>query len=352
MTTTKPLKGVCIGAGYFSPFHLEAWSRIPAVAITALCDLDRPRAEARARAHGVAHCYSDFREMVVAENPDFIDILSPPATHPEIVDFAARRGIAMICQKPLAPDMAACHKVVALTEKHDVPFMIHDNWRWQPWYREIKKIVDKGTIGEVTFAYFQMRMGDGWGQDAYLDRQPFFRDYERLLIYETGVHFIDTFRYLFGEIRSVYAQLYRLNPVIKGEDCGQVFFHFTSGQRAIMDANRYNEDASGISLFKCHPRTTFGIMRLDGAGGHLIMDSCGDLTIKPLGRSSYRHEYYHEQLGFAGDSVYNTLQHFVTHLIEGRLFETNGREYLKTLEVVEACYRSAASGMPEMLDGE
>jgi predicted dehydrogenase len=192
-----------------------------------------------------------------------------------------------------------------------------------------------------------MRMGDGWGADAYLDRQPFFRDYERLLIYETGVHFIDTFRFLFGEIESVYAQLYRLNPVIKGEDCGQVFFNFTSGQRAIMDANRYNEDESGVSLYKCHPRTTFGIMRLDGSAGHLIMDSCGDLTVKPLGRASYHHEYYREHRGFAGDSVYHTFRHFVANLRAGKHFETNGRAYLKTLEVVEACYRSAESGMPE-----
>ncbi|MDJ0721978.1 MAG: Gfo/Idh/MocA family oxidoreductase [Desulfobacterales bacterium] len=351
MTDTAPLKGVCIGAGYFSPFHLEAWSRIPEVVVTALCDLDRPRAEAQARAYGVANCYSDFREMIAAEKPDFIDILSPPATHPEIVGFAARRDIPMICQKPLAPTMDACRQLVALTEAHDVPFMVHDNWRWQPWYREIKKIMDRGTIGAVSFAYFQMRMGDGWGEDAYLDRQPFFRDYARLLIYETGVHFIDTFRFLFGDIQSVYAQLYRLNPVIKGEDCGQVFFRFANGTRAIMDANRYNENESGMSLYRCDPRTTFGIMRLDGAAGHLIMDSCGDLTVKPLGRSSYRHEYDREHRGFAGDSVYNTFRHFVTNLHSGELFETNGREYLKTLEVVEACYRSAASGMPETIAG-
>ena len=347
MTRITPLKGVCIGTGFFSQFHLEAWNRIPEVTITALCDLDRPRAEAQMSAYGIARCYTDYRTMVASEKPDFIDILSPPASHLEIVDFAARQGIAMICQKPLAPTMDDCRKLVALTEKHGTPFMVHDNWRWQPWYREIKKIMDKGTIGEVSFAYFQMRMGDGWGEEAYLDRQPFFRDYERLLIYETGVHFIDTFRFLFGEIQSVYAQLYRLNPVIKGEDCGQVFFHFASGQRAIMDANRYNEDESGVSLYKCHPRTTFGILRLDGSAGHLIMDSCGDLTVKQLGRSSYRHAYFREHRGFAGDSVYHTFQHFVARLREGALFETNGREYLKTLEVVEACYRSAASGQPE-----
>ena len=43
-------------------------------------------------------------------------------------------------------------------------------------------------------------MGDGWGEDAYIPRQPYFRDYPRLLVYETGVHFIDTYRYHAGEI--------------------------------------------------------------------------------------------------------------------------------------------------------
>ena len=350
MNPTVPLKGVCIGAGYFSDFHFEAWQRIPEIAITALCDLERPRAEAQAAAHGIPRCYADYREMITAEKPDFIDIISPPATHLEIARFAAPQRIAMLCQKPLAPDMTACRELVALTEEHDVPFMVHDNWRWQPWYREIKKIIDQGTLGRISFAYFQMRMGDGWGENAYQDRQPFFRDYERLLIYETGVHFIDTFRYLFGEIQSVYAQLDRLNPVIKGEDCAQVFFQFASGMRAIMDANRYNENESGISLYQCHPRTTFGVMRLDGAAGHLIMDSCGDLTIKPLGRDTYHHAYDREHRGFAGDSVFNTFRHFIANLRAGALFETNGREYLKTLEVMEACYRSAAQGMPETLN--
>ena len=349
MITTTPLKGVCIGAGYFSDFHFEAWQRIPEVTITALCDLDRPRAEAQASTYGIQHSYADYREMIATEKPDFIDIISPPATHLDIVRHAAPLGVAMICQKPLAPDMAACRELVRRIERHDVAFMVHDNWRWQPWYREIRKIIDQDTIGRISFAYFQMRMGDGWGEDAYRDRQPFFRDYERLLIYETGVHFIDTFRYLFGEIQRVYAQLARLNPVIKGEDCAQVFFHFASGMRAIMDANRYNENESGISLYQCHPRTTFGVMRLDGAAGHLIMDSCGDLTIKPLGRDAYHHAYDREHRGFAGDSVYNTFRHFVASLRAGTLFETNGREYLKTLEVMEACYRSAAGGMPETL---
>ena len=83
-------------------------------------------------------------------------------------------------------------------------------------------------------ANFRLRTGDGWGEDAYLGRQPFFRDYPRLLVYETGVHFIDMFRFLFGEIETVSAHLRRLNPVIKGEDSGQIFLTFDNGVRGAL----------------------------------------------------------------------------------------------------------------------
>jgi hypothetical protein len=63
-------------------------------------------------------------------------------------------------------------------------------------------------------------MGDGWGENAYLNRQLHFRDYQRLLVYENGVYFIDTYRYLASKIRDIYAVLKKLNPMISGEDRG------------------------------------------------------------------------------------------------------------------------------------
>ena len=84
-------------------------------------------------------------------------------------------------------------------------------------------------------------MGDGWGENAYIPRQPYFREYPRLLVFENGVHFIDTYRYLAGEISRVTAWHRRLNPVIKGEDCALVVFEFANGALGEWDANRYNE---------------------------------------------------------------------------------------------------------------
>ena len=213
--------------------------------------------------------------------------------------------------------------------------MVHENWRWQPWYREIKQIQRSGTVGDFTHLHFLMRMGDGWGENAYLDRQPFFRDYPRLLVYETGVHFIDTFRYLLGEITEVYAHLRRLNPAIRGEETGQVFFRFANEATAIWDANRYNEVESPS------PRYTFGQMRIDARGGHVTLDTEANLRIKPLGQSGYDAEYPHRNLNFAGDCVYALQRHFVESMRTGDAFEANGDDYLKTLAVVDAVYESA-----------
>ncbi len=336
MTGARGLKGVGIGAGYFAPFQYEAWTRIPEVAITALYN----RTEARARdimaRYGVPRYYADWRRMIDAERPDFVDIITPPETHEEMAGYAAARGVHVICQKPLAQTLDASRRIVAGAEAAGVRFMVHENFRWQPWYRAIKRLQAEGTIGEFTHVHFMMRMGDGWGDEAYLARQPFFREYPRLLVYETGVHFIDTFRFLLGEVSSVYAQLRRLNPVIRGEDTGQLLLTFESGATAILDANRYNEVEAES------PRFTFGQLRIDARGGHLTMDTEAHLRVKPLGQPARSVDYPREQRNFAGDCVYHLQRHFVDCMLTGAPFESTGQDYLKTIEVVEAVYDSAA----------
>jgi predicted dehydrogenase len=308
------------------------------VEITAICDRRESKAREQMAPHGIQAYYANWQEMIDREKPDFVDVITPPAAHEEICAYAASRGAHIICQKPLAESFEASARIVDNARTAGVRFMVHENWRWQPWYRAIKQVQQGGKLGEFTHLYFRMRTGDGWGQNAYLDRQPFFREYPRLLVYETGVHFIDTFRFLLGEVAEVFANLRRLNPVIRGEETGQIFFRFDSGATAILDANRYNEVEAAT------PRYTFGELRIDAMGGHLTMDTAANVRVKPLGEAGYELEYVHANTGFAGDSVYALQRHFVDCMMNGTEFEGNGPDYLKTLGVVEAVYESAATG--------
>jgi D-apiose dehydrogenase len=338
MTGTGTLTGVALGAGYFAPFQYEAWTRIPEVDIVAMYNRTEERAAPIQARYGVPRLYTDWRQMIDREQPDFIDIITPPETHEEMCRYAAERGVHIICQKPLAPSYEACERIVESVRTAGVRFMVHENFRWQPWYRAVKEIQRAGTIGDFTHIHFMTRTGDGWGADAYLARQPFFRNYPRLLLYETGVHFIDTFRFLLGEVVSVVASLKRLNPAIKGEDAGQLLLTFASGATAIWDANRYNEIESAT------PRFTFGQMRIDATGGHLTLDTASNIRVKRLGEPGYDLEYTRADVNFAGDCVYAVQRHFVDCMRSAREFESNGADYLKTVRVVEAAYESAARG--------
>ena len=334
-TSTGRLRGVALGAGYFAPYQYEAWNRIPEVDIVAMYNRSEVKAAPILATYGVPRYYADWKEMIDGEAPDFVDVITPPETHEEICRYAARRGVHIICQKPLAPTYETSRRIVEVARDAGVRFMVHENFRWQPWYRAIKQVQAAGTIGAFTHLAFSMRMGDGWGPDAYLARQPFFREYPRLLVYETGVHFIDTFRFLLGEVTSVYANLRQLNPVIRGEDAGQLLLEFASGATAIWDANRYNETEAES------PRYTFGSLRVDATGGHLTMDTASTIRIKPLGEPARDLDYARADVNFAGDCVYFLQRHFVDCMLSGRDFESNGLDYLKTIEAVEAAYQSA-----------
>ncbi len=334
------LKGVCIGAGYFSQFHYDAWNRIPDVRITALAELDESRARNISEKFAIPRIYKNIETMINAEKPDFIDIITPPSSHLAILSVIAPTGIPVICQKPLAPDFDTALAMQNLVKKHDLRFMVHENFRFQPWHREIKSLLKQDVIGVIFNLNMRSRQGDGWGEDAYLGRQPYFRDMPRLLVHETGIHFIDVFQYLAGPVQRVYAMLQRLNPVIKGEDSGLLIFEFRKGGTGIWDANRYNESNAE------NPRYTFGEMLLEGEKGSIRLYADGAITTQLLGHPEMPHPYIHENKGFAGDCVHATQQHFIDCLKHDKDFETHIDMYIQNLRVQEACYRSSEQRLP------
>ena len=334
----NPLRGAVVGAGYFSQFHFEAWRRIDGVILEAVCDLDRAAAERAAEQFGVARVFSDLALMIGEVELDFVDIVTRPDTHLSMVRAVSQAGLSVICQKPLAPTVDEACELVTVAAKANVPLMVHENFRFQPWYREIKTMLDRRIVGErIHTISFRNRAGDGWGNEAYLARQPYFQTMERFLIFEAGIHTIDTFRYLAGEIDQVWCTHRKLNPVIAGEDTALGIFQFSAGGLGLYDANRYNESTAR------DPRYTFGELLVECDRGTIRLYDDGRITVQQLGQSERDHVYTASRRGFAGDCVHATQTHFIESLRRGIPFETSGEEYLKSLAVQEAMYRSAES---------
>jgi len=317
------LRGGIVGCGFFAGRHIEAWRRISAVEIVAAADPRLDRAEQFAK-----NTYRSADEMFDRERLDFVDIVTRVDTHLPLVRLAVERKIPIICQKPIAPDWPAALEMVNLAESAGVPLMIHENWRWQAWYRVAREKIGRGDIGRPIGYGFRTRTRDGLGDEPY-PKQPYFRRVPRLLIDEALVHHIDTARFLFGEIESVYAQASRRNPNVVAEDQAILVLTHEEAVHGWIDGHRFlDPDPDGPAM---------GDAFFDGELGTLSIPSTGDIYLNRV--LVWKNDV---TAGYRGDSVRATQAHFIECLANGASFESGGWPYLRTFAAVEAAYRSAA----------
>ncbi len=332
-----PARVAVVGAGYFAAFHLEGW-RDCGAQVVGLCDLDAARVQSIAQRFGVQRTYTDALQMMQAERPTVVDVVLPPQAQAPVVQAALALGLPVICQKPFGTDLAQARAMAHAAATPTAPLVVHENFRFTPWFRECRRLISGGHFGRLHGVSFRLRPGDGQGAQAYLDRQPYFQRMPQLLVRETAVHFIDTFRYLMGEVRAVTARLRRLNPVIAGEDAGLVVFEFDDERSGLFDGNRLNEHVAS------NTRRTMGEMWLEGAAGVMRLDGEARLWFKPHGGAEAEHPYERGGASAFGGACTALQAHVLSHLQRGTPLENAAKDYLQNLVVQAAVYRSHATG--------
>ena len=334
------------GAGFFSRFQIEGWQAIEGVEVVGIANRSLDKAEAVARAHGISRTFASVEAMLDATQPDLLDIVTPPVTHRAFVGAALARRIPVICQKPFGIGYEDAVAMTQDAERAGVPLVVHENFRFEPWYREARRLVADGRLGTLHSIAFRMRPGDGQGPRAYLDRQPYFQAMPRFLVVETAIHFIDTFRFVMGEVEAITARLRRMNPAVAGEDAGYLLLEFAGGATGLLDANRSNDHVAA------NPWRTLGEMWLEGSLGVLRMDGDTRLWWKPHHGPEAQHTYDPGPADtFGGGACERLQQHVVDHLARGTPLENAAHDYLANLRVQEAAYVSHREGRRVALSG-
>lgn len=335
----KKLRVATVGTGYFSQFHYDAWRRLPDVELVAIANRSADSARDYAQRYAIPAVFDDVGAMLDAVRPDILDVITPPPTHLGALAAAAARGVFAICQKPFCQNLAEAKQAVETAERAGSKIVVHENFRFQPWHGEIKKLLAEGALGDVYQATFRLRPGDGQGPRAYLERQPYFQTMPQFLVHETAIHMIDVFRFLFGEASAIYAQLRRLNPAIAGEDAGIVLLDFAGGVQALFDGNRLSDHAAA------NRRLTMGEMLVEGALGVLRLDGDGKLFLRRHGDNDERpHAYDWSNAGFGGDCVWRFQNHVVRHMLAGDALHNGAADYLANIRIEEAAYESSRQG--------
>jgi predicted dehydrogenase len=328
--TTRPLRIGLAGAGWVTQHHLPGWARLRGEAeVVAIADPDQAAAAARAKAFGIGQVFSSVEEMVDRVQLDAVDVASPREFHAQAVLAAAARGLAVLCQKPLAPTHAQAVELVRQVGSR-CRLMVHENWRFRPYYRDLGRLLREGRIGQVVQAHMTMLtsgvLPDAQGQFPALVRQPFIATLERALVMEVLIHQIDTLRFLLGDLQLRYARLGRASPAMRGEDRAFLAFESADGAPVSLLANL---------AVHGQPPTQADRLMLVGTTGTLSLE--GD-TLRCDGPAPFEQRY--DLPACYLQSYADTIAHFVACLRSGAPFETRPDDNLRTLDLVEAAYRT------------
>ncbi|HET9750084.1 MAG TPA: Gfo/Idh/MocA family oxidoreductase [Casimicrobiaceae bacterium] len=325
----RPLRVAIAGAGFASGMHLAGWSRLRDVDVVAICDPDREKAQVRAREHGIAGVFDDAREMLDSTRPHALDIAAPLDVHVALCRLAAERGIHVLCQKPLAPTVPQALELAKATHAR-IRLMVHENWRFRPHYREIERWLQDGTIGRPRYATMQVRssalVADEDGALPLLRRQPSLRRLDRFMIGEVLVHHLDVLRWLLGPLDVVAARTARHCAGIEGE----------SGALVLLEGREVLVTLGGDFTDREAPARTCDRLEVVGSAGVLTLERN---VVRARGAHP-RSATFDLDAGYA-DSYAGAIAHFADSLATGAPFETDVRDNLHTLALVDAAYARA-----------
>jgi predicted dehydrogenase len=316
------------GAGWVSAHHLDAWRQLTdRAAVVAIADPNLAAARRRAAEFGIPAVHESAEELLARREIDAIDVATPRETHALICRLAAARGLAILCQKPLAPTLADAEALVAGIGS-GARLMVHENWRFRPHYRRIHAWLRDGRIGLVrTVAMSVLTSGllpDRTGALPALARQPMLMTLDRMLLMEVLIHHVDTLRFLLGPLALGAARLGKHCPALAGEDRAALFLT-TAGGAAV--------SLVGDFMAHGHPPQAFDRLEILGTEGAIALDR-DRLVLRG-------HESEDIAVDLAADyaqSYLAAITHFLDRLADGAPFETAPEDNLETLRIVEQAY--------------
>jgi len=220
----RKLRFAIIGTGFWANYQIPAWMELEGIKLVALYNRTKSKAEKLAHQYHVSNVYDDAQTLLENEQLDFIDIITDVDTHAPFTKMAAKKGVAVICQKPMASQLSIAKDMLDTCNQTNVPFFVHENWRWQAPIRKVKSLLEEGIIGKV----FRSRVTFSSGFPVF-DNQPFLAELEEFILTDIGSHILDVCRFLFGEAETLHCHTASVNPKIKGEDVANVFMKMENG---------------------------------------------------------------------------------------------------------------------------
>lgn len=344
-----PLRVAVFGCGQHGRGqHLKEYAGMPGVEIVATVDADGERARSAAEESGAKAWFTDHREALEAAKPELVSVVSPPAFHCRQTVDAFGAGAHVLCEKPLAMDVGEAREMVAAAEKAGRFLSMGFQSRHLESGRILKRLLAEGTLGDVFFSRVwcgHVMNIPGWGHFHH-----------RALagggvVMATTVHILDFALWVLGNPPAAgvtaftHARLPRMRePAVTWdgpveecdiEDFAYAVIRFESGARMSVESNwllHPSPRPTGVEYLGNDGRATLHPLKVEISRGREVEDVTPDFEENP-------------------HAVRSFLDEAVRCAREGGEPVVRPAEMLQVQAVMDAIYRSAASGREEGIRG-
>ena len=353
----ETLKTAIVGCGKVGHLHAKALRRAPESSFVAACGRDLAKTESFASAYGVK-AYADAEEMIAREGVQALMICTPHPLHARHAVKAAKAGVHILVEKPLASSLRDCDAILAAAKESGVKVGMISQRRFYAPCARVKKAIEEGKLGRPILGSVAMY---GWRDEAYYRSDPWRGSWQGEgggVLVNQAPHQLDLLQWYMGEIEELFGFWANLNhPYIEVEDTAVAVLRFRNGALGnIMVSNSQNPALYGKVHVHGSNGTSVGVQT---DGGAMFIAGMSNMTEPPIndlwtvpGEKALLKQWQKEDsdlfLSINPIEHYHQLQisDFLASVMAGRESSVPGIEGRKTVEIFEALYRSQRDRKP------
>ena len=337
MTAPPEFRVSLVGCGRISRNHFDAVARVPGLRLTAVCDIVEPRARAAGERLAVPW-FTSYADMLAADAADVVTVATPSGLHPEHGIAAARAGMHVVSEKPMAISLDGADALVRACDDARVHLFVVKQNRLNPPVQLLRRAIEKGRFGRIFLANTTVF----WTRpQEYYDLAPWRGTwaFDGGAILNQASHYVDLLQWLVGPVESVMAKTATLARQIEAEDTGAAVLRFRTGAIGVIQVTMLT-----------HPRNLEGSVTIVGEKGTVKI---GGTAVNKVEHWSFADYDDDDKLidavsttppsvyGFGHEGYYRN----VLSVLRGEASAgTDGRSGRKSLELILAIYESARTG--------
>jgi predicted dehydrogenase len=351
------LKTAVVGCGKVGHLHAKALSRAPESVFVAACGRDLARTEKFAAIYNVRP-YCDVEEMIAKEGVQALTICTPHPLHAFHAVKAAKLGVHVLIEKPLASSLEDCDAILNTAKEHGVKVGVISQRRFYAPCARVKSAIVDGKLGRPILGSVTMY---GWRDEAYYRSDPWRGSWKLEgggVLVNQAPHQLDLLQWYMGPVDELFGYWANLNhPYIEVEDTAVAVLRFKNGALGnIVVSNSQNPALYGKVYVHGSNGASVGVQTDGGAMFIAGMSTISEPPVNDLwtvpGEEKMLKEWQKQDSDFF--LSINPVEHyhqiqiseFLNAVAARRESAVPGEEGRKTVEIFEAIYRSERDRQP------